>query len=291
MESAVSEPDLVLAPEPVIDVARLRVALARLSRRLRRHEIAGLTPTQLAALATVEKEGPMRLGDLAAAEGIAPSTLTRLVTALEEAGYVRRSADTSDARASMLAITSHGLEVLERIRSESTLVLAASLQLLTPAQRAALAAALPVLEQLAEAPGSPGSSGSARALQQLARGGASLQQLARSGASLQQLARSGASLQQLGEAAGQFVTFPGDLGHLALELDDAADGLHGDALVGHGDDLLDDADLVAGVAALVARGASRRDDVQVIDAAQERLLDREHLGDLPDGVQRRVLVV
>jgi DNA-binding MarR family transcriptional regulator len=281
MESAVSEPALVLAPEPVIDVARLRVALARLSRRLRRHEIAGLTPTQLAALATVEKDGPMRLGDLAAAEGIAPSTLTRLVTALEEAGYVRRSADTSDARASMLAITPHGLEVLERIRSESTLVLAASLQLLTPAQRAALAAALPVLEQLAEAPGSPGSSGSARALQQLAQGRASLQQLA----------RGGASLQQLGEAAGQFVTFPGDLGQLALELDDAADGLHGDALVGHRDDLLDDADLVAGVAALVARGALRRDDVQVIDAAQERLLDREHLGDLPDGVQRRVLVV
>jgi DNA-binding MarR family transcriptional regulator len=271
MESAVSEPALVRAPEPVIDVARLRVALARLSRRLRRHEIAGLTPTQLAALATVEKDGPMRLGDLAAAEGIAPSTLTRLVTALEEAGYVRRSADTSDARASMLAITPHGLEVLERIRSESTLVLAASLQLLTPAQRAALAAALPVLEQLAEAPGSPGSSGSARALQQLARGGA--------------------SLQQLGEAAGQFVTFPGGLGQLALELDDAADGLHGDALVGHRDDLLDDADLIAGVAALVARGALRRDDVQVIDAAQERLLDREHLGDLPDGVQRRVLVV
>jgi DNA-binding MarR family transcriptional regulator len=146
-----------LAPdghEPGIDVARLRVALARLSRRLRRHEIAGLTPTQLAALATVGKEGPMRLGDLAAVEGIAPSTLTRLVTALEESGYVRRCADPSDARASMLAITPHGLEVLERIRSESTLVLAASLQLLTPEQRAALAAALPVLEQLAEAPGS-----------------------------------------------------------------------------------------------------------------------------------------
>jgi DNA-binding MarR family transcriptional regulator len=261
-ESAVSEADPMLAAGPSIDVARLRVALARLSRRLRRHEIAGLTPTQLAALATVGSSGPMRLGDLAAAEGIAPSTLTRLVTALEEAGYVRRCADPSDARASMLAITPLGQEVLERIRSESTLVLAASLKLLTPEQRAALAAALPVLEQLAETPGS------ARSLPVVADG-----------------------LQQLGEAAGQLVTFPGDPRQLALELDDAADGLQGDALVGHGDDLLDDADLVARVAALVARGALRRDDVQVIDAAQERLLDREHLGDLPDGVQRRVLVV
>ena len=166
-ESAVSEaggPGLALAPDeagdPVIDVARLRVALARLSRRLRRHEIAGLTPTQLAALATVGASGPMRLGDLAAAEGIAPSTLTRLVTALDESGYVRRGADPSDARASTLAITQHGQDVLERIRSESTLVLAASLKLLTRAQRSALAEALPVLEQLAEAPGASAASGS-----------------------------------------------------------------------------------------------------------------------------------
>jgi DNA-binding MarR family transcriptional regulator len=144
-------------------VTRLRVALARLSRRLRRHELAGLTPTQLAALATVGHSGPMRLGDLAAAEGIAPSTLTRLVTALEDSGYVRRCADPSDARASTLAITAHGQDALERIRAESTLALAASMQLLAPAQRAALADALPVLEQLAEVSGAPGASGSGHA--------------------------------------------------------------------------------------------------------------------------------
>jgi DNA-binding MarR family transcriptional regulator len=139
----------------VIDVTRLRVALARLSRRLRRHEAAGLTPTQLAALATVEHSGPMRLGDLAAAEGIAPSTLTRLVAALEDSGYVRRHADPTDARASTLAITPRGHQMLERIRSETTQLLAQSLRDLTPAQRAALAAAVPVLEQLAEASPAP----------------------------------------------------------------------------------------------------------------------------------------
>lgn len=148
---AVGTPDPGPGIDPAIDVTRLRVALARLSRRLRRHELAGLTPTQLAALATVGRSGPMRLGDLAAAEGIAPSTLTRLVTALEESGYVRRCADPSDARASTLAITPHGQDALERIRTESTLMLTASLQLLTPAQRSALAEAVPVLEQLAEA--------------------------------------------------------------------------------------------------------------------------------------------
>ena len=142
---ATTTPDEMHGDAPAVDVTRLRVALARLSRRLRKH--------QLAALATVERSGPMRLGDLAAAEGIAPSTLTRLVTALEDSGYVRRNADPSDARASTLVITPRGHDTLERLRTESTLMLAASLRLLTPAQRAALAEALPVLEQLAEAPG------------------------------------------------------------------------------------------------------------------------------------------
>jgi len=95
MESVVTTtPDEADRDAPAVDVTRLRVALARLARRLRKHELAGLTPTQLAALATVERSGPMRLGDLAAAEGIAPSTLTRLVTALEESGLVRRHACT-----------------------------------------------------------------------------------------------------------------------------------------------------------------------------------------------------
>lgn len=135
---------------PGIDVARLRVAIARVSRRLRRHELAGLTPTQLSALATVQQAGPMRLGDLAAAEGIAPSTLTRLVTALEERGYVKRCPVPGDARASTLAIAPEGTAVLQRIREETTQLLAGSLRALTRDQRDALAAALPALEILAD---------------------------------------------------------------------------------------------------------------------------------------------
>jgi DNA-binding MarR family transcriptional regulator len=140
-----------------VDVTRLRVAIARLSRRLRKHELAGLTPTQLAALSTVEQAGPLRLGDLAAAERVAPSTLTRLVSALEEHGYVKRRAVPGDARAWELAVTARGREVLERIRQESTTMLAENLLMLSPDQLAALAAALPALEQLADtAPHPPG---------------------------------------------------------------------------------------------------------------------------------------
>jgi DNA-binding MarR family transcriptional regulator len=141
----------VLAGAPAIDVTRLRVAIARLSRRLRKHELAGLTPTQLSALATVEQAGPLRLGDLAAAERIAPSTLTRLVSVLEDRGYVERRAVPGDARAWTLVVTSRGHEVLDRIRQENTALLADSLLTLSPDQLAALAAALPALEQLADA--------------------------------------------------------------------------------------------------------------------------------------------
>ena len=140
------------AESAVIDVTRLRVALARLARRLRRHQLAGLTPTQLAALATVEQSGPIRLGDLAAAEGIAPSTLTRIVAVLEDLGYVRRDADPKAARASKLAITPQGHETLEQLRAQGTVMLTEWLMLLAPGQRAALAAALPALDALASVP-------------------------------------------------------------------------------------------------------------------------------------------
>jgi DNA-binding MarR family transcriptional regulator len=134
-----------------IDVARLRTALLRLSRRLRRHEVADLTPTQLSALATVARDGPMKLGDVAAAERIAPSTLTRLVSALEERGYVERAPVPGDARASLLSVTELGASMLERIRQETTSLLAANLMTLPADQLAALAAALPALEQLSDA--------------------------------------------------------------------------------------------------------------------------------------------
>ena len=135
--------------EPAIDVARLRVAVLRLSRRLRKHDLAGLTPSQLSTLSYVGKSGPVRLGDLAAAERIAPSTLTRLVNVLEDRGYLQRQPAPDDARASLVSVTSGGREALEQIRAEGTSLLADILRTLPPDQLAALGTALPALESLA----------------------------------------------------------------------------------------------------------------------------------------------
>jgi DNA-binding MarR family transcriptional regulator len=137
------------AGQRAIDAARLRVAVLRLSRRLRKHELAGLTPSQLSTLSSVGKSGPVRLGDLAAAERIAPSTLTRLVNVLEDRGYLVRKPAPDDARAYLVTVTDRGNEVLGRIAEEATSMLADILTTLTPDQLAALEAALPALEQLA----------------------------------------------------------------------------------------------------------------------------------------------
>ncbi len=134
---------------PAIDAARLRVAVLRLSRRLRKHDLAGLTPSQLSTLASVGKDGPLRLGDLAAIERIAPSTLTRLVNVLEDRGYLLRQAAPDDARAFLVTITDSGRDVLAQIREEGTSMLTDIMLTLPPDQLAALEAALPALEQLA----------------------------------------------------------------------------------------------------------------------------------------------
>jgi DNA-binding MarR family transcriptional regulator len=132
-----------------IDAARLRVAVLRLSRRLRKHDLAGLTPSQLSTLSSVGKTGPVRLGDLAAAERIAPSTLTRVVNVLEDRGYLVRTPAREDARAYLVTLTDNGNAALARIRDEATSMLTDILTTLTPEQLAALEAALPALEQLA----------------------------------------------------------------------------------------------------------------------------------------------
>lgn len=139
-----------VAAGPTLDAGRLRLAIVRTARLLRRHDMAGLTPTQTSTLATIERFGPLRLGDLAAYEGITPSTLTRPVAALEEGGYVERRVDPADARSSVVAVSGAGRQLLARIRGETTALLQDRLGQLRPEERAALATALPALERLAD---------------------------------------------------------------------------------------------------------------------------------------------
>jgi DNA-binding MarR family transcriptional regulator len=130
--------------------SRLRMVVARLSRRLRQEANEGATPSQLAALATVERHGPITLGDLAGHERVRPPTMTRIVAGLEETRLVRREIDPSDRRVARVTITSEGTRLLARSRTRKDAFLASLLEQLEPDELAAVERAVPILERLVE---------------------------------------------------------------------------------------------------------------------------------------------
>lgn len=128
--------------------ARLRLSATRLARLLRQHGDAGLTPSLLSALATIDRSGPLTLGALAELERVAPPTVTKVVGKLEVQGLVARSADPADGRVSLVSTTRAGAALLARSRKRKTAWLAARLDELDDDQRRRLAEALDVLEAL-----------------------------------------------------------------------------------------------------------------------------------------------
>jgi DNA-binding MarR family transcriptional regulator len=148
----VSEQELQVTEDPTeVNAARLRIAVTRLSRRLRPTAAAGsLTPTEVDVLVAAEKHGPTRLSDFAAFAGLNPTMLSRVVRKLEELGLVRRLLDESDRRVCRVEATAKGSRLLERVRSERNDALSKQLEHLDDPQRHALAQALLVLEELAD---------------------------------------------------------------------------------------------------------------------------------------------
>ena len=97
--------------------ARLRLAILRLSRRLRQQVAGGVTSSQVSALATVERLGSPTLGELAASEQVRPPSMTKIVVGLEAAGLVARQVDVDDRRVARVTLTAEGRRVLQRSRS------------------------------------------------------------------------------------------------------------------------------------------------------------------------------
>ncbi len=142
-------------PELVDTASRLRFTTVRLARLLRQQSDMGLTTTQLAALATVARCGPLPVGTLADEEQVAPPTATKIVDKLHAAGYVERRADPTDRRVSLIAVSPAGAALLDEIRARRTAWLTTRLAELPPAELATLTAALEVLEHLVTPPKDP----------------------------------------------------------------------------------------------------------------------------------------
>src|SRR3954463_16116666 len=107
--------------EPVTDraeiTARLRLSATRLARILRQQADLGLTPSQITALATIGREGPITLGALAGTEHVTPPSMTKVVEKLEVLGLIERRSDPADGRRVLAAVTAAGEALLTEARA------------------------------------------------------------------------------------------------------------------------------------------------------------------------------
>jgi DNA-binding MarR family transcriptional regulator len=145
------EPEPKMKPTEL--ASRLRFAVMRLSRRLRQHATGEVTLSQLSALATVVRDGPLPASDLAAAERVQPPSISRIVDALAERGLVTRSTDEHDRRVIRVGATAAGRALVEQVRRRRDSYLAERLRHLDDEELAVLVRAAGLLERLCEDPG------------------------------------------------------------------------------------------------------------------------------------------
>ena len=126
----------------------LRTAVMRTSRRLR-IEATGdvITPGQYTVLAHLDTE-PQTLRQLAEREHVQAPSMTRIVNALTEQGFVSRSPDPADGRQIQIAITPAGEEVLAEARSQRTAWLAQRVAGLSEEDRLTLSRAAHIMQEM-----------------------------------------------------------------------------------------------------------------------------------------------
>jgi DNA-binding MarR family transcriptional regulator len=136
------------APPLTDTAARLRLAVGRLSRRMRQQSTLGHSLTQIGILVTLDREGPTTLGDLAQVERVAPPTITKAVANLVAEGLVEKVPDPTDGRVHRAQLTPAGRRDLEAMRRQREAWLTTRLATLSPAEVDQLVALLPLLEDL-----------------------------------------------------------------------------------------------------------------------------------------------
>ncbi|WP_393076166.1 MarR family winged helix-turn-helix transcriptional regulator [Streptomyces sp. LN704] len=133
-------------PAPAED---LMIAVERLVRYVRRSAVTGgLSTAASSALSRLGREGPQRLTELARAENVSQPNMTQLVTRMERAGLVRRTADHSDGRGVLVEATDDGLDVFRRRRTERADALRQLIDDLTESEQRAVRVALPALARV-----------------------------------------------------------------------------------------------------------------------------------------------
>lgn len=125
--------------------------MSRLARELNDPATSeGLTPSQASVLAVVASRSPIGLRELIDVERINPTMMSRVLTKLEMAGFVRRFPSETDQRAVIVEATVAGVEVNDRIRAGRTEQLLDSIARLSAEDAIALGNAVDALEALVD---------------------------------------------------------------------------------------------------------------------------------------------
>ncbi len=111
---------------------------------------AGLTPARLSALSVIVFGGPRSLGELAAAEGVAGPTMTRIVDGLVAGGLAERRPDARDGRAVLIAATPTGESLMRAAAGRRISAIASAIAELPMAERRRLVASAGLLDRLAK---------------------------------------------------------------------------------------------------------------------------------------------
>jgi DNA-binding MarR family transcriptional regulator len=133
--------------------AHLRTAIVRTARRLRQEaaaETTGLTPTSVAALATIERHGPITPSEIAAIERVKRPTITRTLGCLEREGLIDRAPDPDDRRSALVSVNGAGRERLRRLRGRKNAYLARRMRDLSASEVETLERAAEILERMRE---------------------------------------------------------------------------------------------------------------------------------------------
>ncbi len=77
----------------------------------------GIGPAQASALSVVVFGGPLSLNELAKAEQVRPSTMSRIVEALVREGLIRRETNRDDRRSIIISSTDKGTKIIHEGRS------------------------------------------------------------------------------------------------------------------------------------------------------------------------------
>jgi DNA-binding MarR family transcriptional regulator len=135
--------------KPDILAIDLRTAVMRTSRRLRVEATGDLiTPGQYTVLAQLHGSGPQTLRELAEREHVQAPSMTRIVNALTEQGFVTRTAHPLDGRQVQVGITPAGVAVLTEARGQRTAWLAQRVAGLSVEDRQILSRAAHIMQQL-----------------------------------------------------------------------------------------------------------------------------------------------